>query len=258
MAGLQNDTSELRAWLASQLKLEVIPELIWDDLVEERYVKEAQNLGLPDGREELLRQARRLLNAYRAGADAGPAPKKQPTGKRQKATAKARSEVVAEIATKIAMAKGSISLDASPNGDEEKPNASTPELLEFNARTRAFAESPLMWTIENNRITVRAEPWVSPDDVRKSFKNARDMWFWAPTPSERRVELVRFVTGFCRGYHNEERGVSGLVPGRSWRHIMEQWNQHYPHEHDWHYADVRRFRRDFKEGFETLTLFEDF
>jgi hypothetical protein len=148
MAGLQNDTSEIRVWLVSQLKLEDIPEPIWDDLVEEGYVKDAQNLGLPDGREELLRQARRLLNAYRAGAGAGPAPKKQPTGKRQKATAKARSEVVAEIKAKISKAKASSSPDASSNGDS------------------ARSESPITGMIANNRITVTADPWVSWEDWR--------------------------------------------------------------------------------------------
>ena len=75
MAGSRNDTSELRVWLASHLKVEDVPETIWDDLVEEEYVKDAQNLGFPDGREELLRQARTLMNAYRAGAGAGPRPR---------------------------------------------------------------------------------------------------------------------------------------------------------------------------------------
>jgi hypothetical protein len=173
-------------------------------------------------------------------------------------TAASRYEAVAKIAAKIASAKASSHPDTSPNGDEEKPNATTPELQEFNERTRALAESPLMWTIENNRITVRAEAWVSPEDVSKSFENARDVWFWTQTPSEHRVELVQCVVGFCEGHYDDERGFTGLVRGPSWRHIMEQWNQRYPREHDWHYTDVRNFRRDFKEGFETSTSFEHF
>jgi hypothetical protein len=244
MAGLQNDTSEIRAWLASHLKLEDIPETIWDDLVEEEYVKDAQNLGLPDGREKLLRQARRLMNAYRAGAGAGPAPKrKQPTGKRQKATAKARSEVVAEIKSKISEAKASSSLDASPNGD--------------SART----ESPITGMIANNRITVTADPWVSWEDWRDKIESLRSIWPWKQTPSARRVELVRFVTGFCDGYYNEVGHITGLLQGPNWpawRHIMEQWNQRYPQEHPWHYTDHRNVRRDFRETFEALTLFENF
>ena len=120
------------------------------------------------------------------------------------------------------------------------------------------ADSPLMGKISNNQITVRAEPWVSPEAVRRQFESLRNVWFWKPTPSERRVELVRFITGFCEGYYNEEHGITGLRLGSSWRQIMEQWNQRYPQEHDWHYLDVRNFRRDFNETFETLTSYKDF
>jgi hypothetical protein len=243
MAGPQNDTSELRAWLASQLKLVDVPEPIWDDLVQEKYVKEAQNLDFPDGREELLWQARRLLKAYRAGAGAGPAPKKQPTGKRQRATAKSRSEVVAEIKAKISKAKASSSPDASPNGGS------------------VLAESPITGMIANNRITVTADPWVSWEDWRDKIESLRSLWFWKQTPSARRVELVRFVTGFYDGYYNEQGDKTALQRGPNWpgwRHIMEQWNQHYPQGHDWHYTDVRNFRRHFRETVEALTLFENF
>jgi hypothetical protein len=76
-----------------------------------------------------------------------------------------------------------------------------------------------------------------------------------------RVELVSFVVGFYEGYYNEERDLYGLMRGPnwpSWRGIMEQWNQRYPQEHDWHYLDVRNFRRDFNETFETLTSYKDF
>jgi hypothetical protein len=97
--------------------------------------------------------------------------------------------------------------------------------------------------------------------VAKSFKNARNIWvWWAETPTERRVELVGFVADFCEGYYNEKHGVAGLTPGARWRwrHLMEQWNQRCPREHDWHYTDVRNFRRDFKDTFKALTSFKDF
>jgi hypothetical protein len=243
MAGPQYDTSEIRAWLATQLKLEDVPGPIWELLVEDEYVEEAQNRVFPDSRDELVGQARKLLSAYRAGAGAGPAPKKQPTGKRQRATAKARSEVVAEIKAKISKAKASSSPDASPNGD--------------SART----ESPITGMIANNRITVTADPWVSWEDWRDKIESLRSIWFWKQTPSARRVELVDFVTCFCEGYYNEERGGPGLLRGPDWpgwRQIMEQWNQRYPQGHDWHYTDVRNFSRHFRETYQALTLFENF
>ena len=103
------------------------------------------------------------------------------------------------------------------------------------ARERPFAESPLTGEISKNLITVTAEPWVSPEDVRRRYESLRRAWFYTETPSERRVELVNFVAGFCEGYYNEERGVSGLRRGPDWpgwRHIIEQWNKRYPQEHD--------------------------
>ena len=188
-------------------------------------------------------------------------PKKQRTTKRRKATAVSRSKVVAEIKAKISQAKENKDPDASPNGGEEEPESLTPEQRELLARERAFAESPLTGEISNNRITVTAEPSVSPEDVRRQFESLRRAWFYTETPSERRVELVNFVAGFCEGYYNEERGRSGLRRGPNWpgwRHIMEQWNQRYPQQHDWHYTNVRNFSRDFRETFEALTLFENF
>jgi hypothetical protein len=243
MAVPQEDTAEIRAWLASQLKLGDVPEPIWDYLVEERYVSDARDPDYPDGRGDLVRQARKLSKIYRADVGDPDVRKKQVTGKRQKATAKARSEVVAEIKSKISKAKASSSPDASPKGD--------------SART----ESPITGMIANNRITVTADPWVSWEDWRDKIESLRSIWFWTQTPSERRVELVRFVTGFCDGYYDEEGHITGLLRGPNWpawRHIMEQWNQHRPPGHDWHYTDVRNFSRDFRETFEALTLFENF
>jgi len=150
MAGPPNDTSEIRAWLTTQLKLEDVPEPIWELLVEDEYVEEAQYPpDFPDARDELVRQARKLLKIYRGGSDSPQVPKKQRTTKRQKATSASRSEVVGKIAAKIAKAKASKGTDASPNGDDE----------------RAVTESPVVWTIENNLITVTAKPWVSLEEV---------------------------------------------------------------------------------------------
>jgi hypothetical protein len=238
MADSHNDTSDLRAWLASQLKLEDLPEPIWEYLVVDGYVEAAQDPDFPDARGDLARQARKLLKIYGAGGDALNVPKKQPTGKRQKATTSDRALAVAEIATKIAKARASKNPDASPNDDEEI--------------------SPIVSMISNNKITVTADPWVPLTDVMQAFTQLRNVWFKAETPSERRLCLCRFVVEHCDGHYDEEHDITGLRPTSSWRPLMEQWNQRYPQEHPWHYTDVRNFSRDFRDTFEALTLFEYF
>ena len=259
MAVPHEDTSEIRVWLATQLKKEV-PEPIWEYLVKKRYVEEAQNPGYPDALGNLVAEARVLMKIYGTGADAPKAQKRQRTGKSQKATDRRRSQVEAEIAAKFARAKAAKDPDAS-NGHEEEADNLTPEQREFVARTRAFAESPITGEISNNKITVTAEPWVSPEKVRRQFQSLRQMWFYAPTPSARRVELVSFVAGFCDSDYDEKHNVFSLIRGPDWpgwRGIVEQWNQRYPQGHDWHYTDHRRLRRDFRAAAEALTRYQDF
>jgi hypothetical protein len=260
MAVPQEDTSKIRAWLDTRLKKEV-PDPIWDYLVEKRYVREAQDPDYPDAREKLVAEARKLLKIHGAGAGAPIAPKRQRAGKSQKATARRRSEVVAEIKAKFAQAKANKDPNASPNGGGQKPENLILEQRELIARTRAFAGSPLTGEISNNRITVSAEPWVIPEDVRKEFASLRRAWLWTQTPSERRVELVGFVVGFCEGYDDEEHDVFALMGGPDWpgwRGVMEQWNQRYPQGHDWHCPDQRNLQRDFRAAARALTLYEEF
>ena len=260
MAVPHEDTSEIRVWLATQLKKEV-PEPIWEYLVKKQYVEEAQNPDYPDALGNLVSEARMLMDIRGSGAGVANVPKKQHTNKRQKATARRRSEVVAEIAAKISQAKENKDPDASPDGGGEKPETLAPEQQILIDYARALAESPLKGEISNNQITVTAEPWVSPEAVRRKFVTMRNIWFWTKTPSRRRVELVQFVTGFCEGYYNEESGRSGLRRGPDWpgwRGVMEQWNQRYPPGHDWHYEDVRNFRRHSHQAFKALTAHKDF
>jgi hypothetical protein len=268
MATLPSDTSGLRAWLASQLKLEDVPEEIWEDLLEDGYVEDAQDPDLQNGRQSLLKKARRLLRIYRAGSGAPKTIKRQPTGKRQRAKAVRRAEVVAEIAAKIDKARASTNQEVSSDDGEDELRTPLREEWEQRLKRRSielpklfFADSPLVGEIRNSLITITAEPWVSPDDVIRRYEDLRSMWLWTPTPSERRVELVHFVAGYCDGYCNEEHGIVGLAPNESWpgwRELLDRWNERYPDGHDWHYTDVRNFRRDFLEAFETLTSYKDF
>ena len=278
MADLHNDTFELRAWLASQLGLQDVPQAIWKLLLKNGEVGDAQDPGYKNGKRLLLKQARELLKIYRAVSGTQKTRKRQPTGKRQRATAGSRSRAVAEIAAKIDEARAARSDGGSLKGGEdglrdfkkreewerstaELPRGPNPEKLELSGiepPRRSSAHAPIMGEIRNNRITVTAKPWVSPEEVRQQYESLQKVWFWKRTPSERRVELVRFVTGLCEGYCDEERGVVGLVPNASLREMLDRWNERYPQDHDWHYTDVRNFRRDFHDAFEALTLFEDF
>jgi hypothetical protein len=244
MADLHNDTPDLRAWLASQLKLKDVPEEIWDKLVKSRHVTEAQDPDLAKGRENLLTEARDLIRIYRAGSGFPKVNKKQRSRKRQRASDRSRLDAEAEIAAKIGKARAKKSGTTTSNGDE------------VNLR-----RLPVAGMISNNQITITAEPWVSPEDVRREYKSLQDSWFWKPTPSERRVQLLRFVVRFCETRFDEKRNIATFVRGASWpgwRRIMEQWNQRYPQDHDWHYKDVRNFQRDARETFEALTLFKVF
>ena len=167
--------------------------------------------------------------------------RKQSTGKRQQAPAIRRSEVEAEIAAKISKAKAASEEGASSNGDESKPR--TP---------------PIVGEISNNQITVTAEPWVSPEEVRRKYESLRKIWFWKQTPSERRIELLDFVAKLSEGYYNKESNRVGLRPRMGRRQLMERWNQRYPPGHEWHYTDVRNFSRDVRETLEALTRYRDF
>src|ERR671910_2357657 len=100
MADLHNDTFELRAWLASQLGLQDVPQAIWNLLLKNGEVGDAQDPGYKNGKRVLLKQARELLKIYRAVSGTQKTRKRQPTGKRQRATAGSRSRAVAERSMK--------------------------------------------------------------------------------------------------------------------------------------------------------------
>ena len=101
---------------------------------------------------------------------------------------------------------------------------------------------------------------MRPEEVLEKYKSLRKLWFHRDTPSQRRVELLGFVTEFCEGYYDEESGNVGLtwLLGASFRQVMKRWNQRYPQGHEWHYKDVRNFRRDARDTFEALTRYKDF
>jgi hypothetical protein len=98
-------------------------------------------------------------------------------------------------------------------------------------------------------ITITAAHWVPKNAVSKFYAELKSRHDSAPTPSLRRLAVFRFVTEQSSGI--TERLVYGLnIP--PWRSLQAQWNEVYPPGHEWHYRDIRNFRRDFKEAFTAL------
>jgi hypothetical protein len=99
-------------------------------------------------------------------------------------------------------------------------------------------------------ITITAAHWAPKDAVSNFYAEVKSRVESAPTPSLRRLAVFRFVTERSSGI--TERFVSGLNTP-SWRSLQSQWNEEYPPGHEWHYRDVRNFRRDFTKAFKSLT-----
>lgn len=232
----RNDTpeDELRAWLAAQLKFEDVPGPLWAYLQKRRYVAEVLNEDLPDGRNDLLAEAREQLRLFRALSD-NPDGEKRRTKRRPRATIEQRAAAEAEFMAKVQEAAG----------DEKKIGGPTPG-------------HPVIGRIQNNQITITADPWVPKEAVARKYADMRRMWFYGSTPSERQVELFKFVVGRSDGYYGEDehgRGIWGLLrDGDGWRVKMDAWNDQYPEDHPWRFSDVRNFRRDFNTAFEALAL----
>ncbi len=62
------DAQALRTWLAQRLRQPDVPDMIWGSLVDTDYVHEALELS-EEGREDLLREARRLMCIWRSGME---------------------------------------------------------------------------------------------------------------------------------------------------------------------------------------------
>jgi hypothetical protein len=98
-------------------------------------------------------------------------------------------------------------------------------------------------------ITITAAHWVPKDAVSKFYAEVKSRVDSAPTPSLRRLAVFRFVAEQSSGIR--ERLVYGLnIP--SWRSLQARWNEEHPPGHEWHYRDVRNFRRDFAEASKSL------
>src|SRR5215203_2563123 len=73
MSSDQKDTYEdLKRWLARRLRMDDVPAPLWQLLLEDHWVEDARDPDYQDGKEELLRRARQLLEYSREMGSSGP------------------------------------------------------------------------------------------------------------------------------------------------------------------------------------------
>ena len=109
-------------------------------------------------------------------------------------------------------------------------------------------------------ITIKAAYWVPEEAVSQLYSSLKAKMKPAPTTSPRRLALVRFVIERSSGMNRWESSKPGgpkdvHVQGLGtppWRSLLAEWNEEYPQKHEWHYHDVRNFRRDFAEASKSL------
>jgi hypothetical protein len=100
-------------------------------------------------------------------------------------------------------------------------------------------------------ITIKASHWVPEEDVANLYSYIKAQTRPAPTTSRRRLTLFCFVTE--RSSPTLERLTTRIDPP-PWRSLQSLWNEEYPADHEWHYRDIRNFRRDFLEAWRSLTV----
>ncbi len=99
--------------------------------------------------------------------------------------------------------------------------------------------------ISHQILVLTIQPWVPANVVRAVYANLQKLGLKGKPRalSERNLAVFRFVIS-----HQEVVPGDGAQPALRkppWRILLDRWNKVYPKEHEWHYTDVRRFRRDF-------------
>lgn len=103
--------------------------------------------------------------------------------------------------------------------------------------------------LNHGSITITAAHWVPKEAVGKFYAEVKSRMNPSSSPSPRRLALFRFVAENSSGISSIH--TVGLQPP-SWRTLQRMWNEEHPPGNDWHYADVRNLRRDFRAAFESL------
>lgn len=263
---------ELRDWLARRLKKPKVPDKLWAELEEERFVAAA--LDDEDGLRDLLDVARRrMLRIQRPGRPpkSGAEVTKvdvKPLVPRPEAL---RSRVFSAYLGKLASEDYDLRrfredfLGGKPvSGEEaqqlvkdrdlrrELERASERVARNFHwnqVQAKVFIMTgrvPLisavsvghqrMWAkhFTHFRVTIEVEPWVSPQTVLRVYRDSQRELLGRQSRqlSERNLTLFHFITD----------RIPVNAKKTAWRAMMTEWNRAHP---DWEYGDARHFARDY-------------
>jgi hypothetical protein len=98
-------------------------------------------------------------------------------------------------------------------------------------------------------LTLTVEPWVPPDTLKTYYQAIRHQILRSSGSVQvRTVEVFRFVIS-----HTEVEEAT-LERTSQWSHLCELWNEEYPENHPWHFADYPAFRRSFVRGRDAIAL----
>lgn len=277
---------DLRVWLERQLRVVEYPEVLWKRLVEDRFAR--SNLDKEELK-DLELDARRLLEAYRAGSAEAPGYRTSP-GRLATGYEKAyrhievelgeyeneRTHALAEILARYVGKNDEIAnfrqerLNErllTPEEAREFLDTPSPELDALRslvprwARLYRWEEEDMSWTI----LTGQA-PELRPLDIAVKYSVVRPARItvtaehWIPAKVIERN--YRKAQQRLLGKDNHPLSMRSLATLRfvesdkrrrskwpGWRKLMEQWNLKYP---EWRCKDVRNFKRTYDRALEEV------
>lgn len=103
-------------------------------------------------------------------------------------------------------------------------------------------------------ITMKIQPWVSPDSVLKTYRKLQQHEFghsYRPMTSTRQLELFRFVTQEMTIVRNKKSAWDDIIEIPEWRELFERWNRSHP---DSQYTQLSNFERDYARAKESILL----
>ena len=113
----------------------------------------------------------------------------------------------------------------------------------------------LDYTLNQGTITITAAKWVPAEVIGRLYAQLKADLEPTPTPSDRRLEVFRFVVERSSGITEldaEEAVLTTRFNIPPWRSLLSQWNELHPPDDKWHYKGVQNFHRDFKEASKAL------
>jgi len=222
---------ELRRLVAKHFRLPEVPDELWGLLEEDGLVKYAKTGG-DEEQEDLLRDAGRLLKAYRAGRNVE-AGRSSPPGRIREKT------VPAELRGQEAERGRALSEVLASMDD-----GNTPDIHPLTSKvTMSWGKGPPLWN-----ITLTAAPWVSATEVERAYRNVQRRVIGKDNRqlSARSIAVFRFVEEAYRS--------TGKAATISWRKLRALYNERYPRGHRLHFKDTdpRNFQRTYERAYDQI------